>query len=99
MRGDRADLADPDAGFRLRAVTLDSSFSFNSRRFALILTALLLPGLFWTAADPCHRKNVSDTGSILGALMISLSPVQFVGWDEQIHFRSMLVHSCAVQPG
>jgi hypothetical protein len=87
----------PDAGFRLRAVTLDSSFSFNSRRFALILTALLLPGLFWDRRRTlATEKMFLITGSILGALMISLSPVQFVGWDEQIHFRSMLVHSCAV---
>ncbi|NCA97878.1 MAG: DUF2142 domain-containing protein [Clostridia bacterium] len=86
----------PDAGFILDAVTLDRSVAIHPQRtsflaIGLFLLGLLLSGSLPFLSTPTHWFLL--LGASLGVWMMVLSPLQFLGWDEQIHFKSMLVRS------
>jgi len=95
---DQVTLVVPDKGFVLDAVTLDRSVAINLQRVILLAVGLFLLGLLLSGSLPIFSTPTRWfllLGASLGGLMIILSPLQLLGWDEQIHFKSMLVRSYA----
>ncbi|MDD2459331.1 MAG: hypothetical protein PHQ83_12580, partial [Eubacteriales bacterium] len=93
---DQVTLVVPDAGFILDAVTLDRSVAIHPQRLILLAAGLFLFGLLLNGSLPFFATPTRWfllLGASLGALMIILSPLGLLGWDEQIHFKSMLVRS------
>lgn len=95
-RVDQLTLVIPDAGLILDAVTLDRSLAIHPQRFFLLAIGFSLLGLLLSGALPLPSPPAAWfllIGASLGSLLIVLSPLQLLGWDEQIHFKSMLVRS------
>ena len=93
---DQVTLVVPDKGFVLDAVTLDLSVVYNPQRVILLAVGLFLFGLLLSGFMPFFSTPIRWfllLGASLGGLMIILSPLQLLGWDEQIHLKSMLVRS------
>ena len=88
----------PDKGFVLDTVTLERSIAIHPQRVALLAVGLFLLGLLLSGSlpfFPTPTRWFLLLGASLGGLMIILSPLQLLGWDEQIHLKSMLVRSYA----
>lgn len=86
----------PDAGLILDSVTLDRSLAIHPQRIVLMAIGLFLLSLLLSGSLPflsTPNRWFLLLGASLGGLMIVLSPIQLLGWDEQIHFKSMLVRS------